>query len=41
MPGKDKKAEIRNEKEEEGKAVGCSWKRLPALVVLPAITEMF
>lgn len=34
-----KKAEIRNEQEEEGKAVGCTWKRLPAPAVLPAITQ--
>lgn len=34
-----KKAEVRNEQEEEQKAVGCSWRRLPALVVLPAITQ--
>lgn len=34
-----KRAEVRTEQEEEGKAVGCSWGRLPALVVLCAITQ--
>lgn len=34
-----KKAEVKNEQEEEEKTVGYSWRRLPALVVLPAITQ--
>lgn len=34
-----KKAQVGNEQEEEGKAVGCFWRRLPALVFIPAITQ--